>query len=101
MRLCFCLLLLLLGCAPGHGLPPIPPGSREYRLGPGDTVRLIVFGEDQLTGEYRVGDFGSIAVPLIGGRARGRADASRVGASSGGGTDARTSCCAIRRWWRR
>jgi polysaccharide export outer membrane protein len=66
VRLSLCLLLLLLGCVPGHGLPPIPPGSSEYRLGAGDTVRLIVFGEDQLTGEYRVGDSGSIAVPLLG-----------------------------------
>jgi len=62
-----CLALLLLGCAPGRGLPPIPPGSGEYRLGPGDAVRLITFGEDQLTGEFRVNDAGTIAVPLLGG----------------------------------
>jgi polysaccharide biosynthesis/export protein len=66
VRLFLCLLLLLFGCAPGRDLPPIPPGSSEYRLGAGDTVRLTVFGEDQLTAEYRVGDSGSIAVPLLG-----------------------------------
>jgi polysaccharide export outer membrane protein len=55
------------GCAPGRDLPPLPPGSGEYRLGPGDTVRLIVFGEDPLTGEFRVNDAGNIAVPLLGG----------------------------------
>ena len=62
-----CLVLTLLGCAPGRGLPPIPAGSGEYRLGPGDAVRLITFGEDQLTGEFRVNDAGTIAVPLLGG----------------------------------
>lgn len=67
MRLSLCLLLLLLGCSPGRGLPPIPLGSSEYRLGAGDTVRLIIFGEDQLTGEYRVSASGNIAVPLLGG----------------------------------
>lgn len=68
MRLSLCLLLLLLlGCAPGQGLPPIPSGPGDYRLGAGDTVRLIVFGEDQLSGEYRVSDAGNIAVPLLGG----------------------------------
>jgi polysaccharide export outer membrane protein len=63
-----CLALLpLLGCAPGRNLPPIPSGSGQYRLGPGDAVRLITFGEDGLTGEFRVSDAGTIAVPLLGG----------------------------------
>ncbi|HEY1411789.1 MAG TPA: polysaccharide biosynthesis/export family protein, partial [Rhodopila sp.] len=56
------------GCAPGRGLPDLPsaaPGT--YRLGPGDVVRLITFGEDSLTGEFRVSDSGMIALPLIGG----------------------------------
>jgi polysaccharide export outer membrane protein len=70
---CQCLaLLLVLGCTPGADLPPVPAGSGEYRLGPGDAVRLITFGEDGLTGEFRVSDAGTIAVPLLGGvRAEG------------------------------
>ncbi len=62
------LLLLPLGaCAPGRGLPPLPPAdTAQYRLGPGDTVRIITFGEDALTGEFRVGDSGMIALPLVG-----------------------------------
>jgi polysaccharide export outer membrane protein len=64
---CLTLVLLLCGCAPGRNLPPIPTGSGAYRLGPGDAVRLIVFGEDALTGEFRVSDAGTIAVPLLGG----------------------------------
>lgn len=58
---------LLSGCNPGRDLPPLQlyqPSS--YRLGGGDQVRIIVFGEDQLTGEYRVDDQGRIAIPLLG-----------------------------------
>ncbi len=67
MRLPLLLLLLAAGCAPGHGLPDLPDASSSnYRLGPGDAVRLITFGEDALTGEFHVNDSGAIAVPLIG-----------------------------------
>ena len=65
--LCFLLGLCAAACAPGHGLPELPtaaPGA--YRLGPGDVVRLITFGEESLTGEFRVSDSGTIALPLIG-----------------------------------
>jgi len=59
--------LLLAACAPGHGLPDLPPtASAAYRLGPGDVVRLITFGEENLTGEFRVSDSGTIALPLVG-----------------------------------
>jgi polysaccharide biosynthesis/export protein len=58
---------LLAGCSPGHGLPDLAPLSgHEYRLGPGDTLRIITYGEDPLTGEFRVSDQGAIAVPLAG-----------------------------------
>jgi polysaccharide export outer membrane protein len=67
-RACLLVLLLaLISCAPGADLPPIAPGSAtDYRLGPGDVVRLITFGEDQLTGEFRVADSGTVALPLVG-----------------------------------
>jgi polysaccharide biosynthesis/export protein len=65
--LCFLLSLCAAACAPGHGLPELPPTAPgAYRLGPGDVVRLITFGEDSLTGEFRVSDSGTIALPLIG-----------------------------------
>jgi polysaccharide export outer membrane protein len=71
--LCVLFCLFAVGCAPGRGLPELPsaaPGA--YRLGPGDVVRLITFGEDSLTGEFRVSDSGMIALPLVGGvRAEG------------------------------
>jgi polysaccharide export outer membrane protein len=61
------LAVLLWGCAPGRNLPPLPPAdTSQYRLGAGDVVRIITFGEDSLTGEFRVGDSGSLALPLIG-----------------------------------
>ena len=40
--------------------------DRVYSLGPGDQVRIITFGEENLTGEFRVNDSGNIALPLIG-----------------------------------
>lgn len=38
----------------------------EYRLGPGDQLRITVFGENELTGQYLVGSQGRIAYPLVG-----------------------------------
>jgi len=65
-----CFLLLLIACAcggPGSGLPPLPAvTSNAYSLGPGDQVRIITFGEEPLTGEFRVNDSGNIALPLVG-----------------------------------
>jgi polysaccharide biosynthesis/export protein len=58
----------LAGCAaPGSDLPRLPPvQTGQYVLGPGDRVRIITFGAEQLTGEFRVGDSGDIAFPLLG-----------------------------------
>ena len=67
LLLSFLLCLCAAGCAPGRGLPDLPASSPSaYRLGPGDVVRLMTFGEESLTGEFRVSDSGTIAVPLIG-----------------------------------
>lgn len=47
---------------------PIPGGGQVpgYRLGPGDQVRITVFGQQDLTGEYSVDGSGMLAFPLIG-----------------------------------
>ena len=59
------MLTLLLGCQ--AKLPPLPPvETTDYLLGPGDRIRIITFGGQELTGEFRVNDSGDIAVPLIG-----------------------------------
>jgi len=59
--------LLLSACAPGRDLPPLPEATPgPYHLGTGDVVRIITFGEEQLTGSFRVSDNGEIALPLLG-----------------------------------
>jgi polysaccharide export outer membrane protein len=69
-RMCLACLVIQAASAcagPGADLPPLPPiGSTDYSLGPGDQVRIITFGEENLTGEFRVNDGGNIALPLIG-----------------------------------
>jgi len=37
-----------------------------YKLGTGDRVRVIVFNEEDLSGEFEVDSTGSLALPLIG-----------------------------------
>ncbi|WP_235907527.1 polysaccharide biosynthesis/export family protein [Siccirubricoccus phaeus] len=73
----FCLLGLatLAACAtPGSDLPPLPETAvSAYRLGPEDQLRITVFNDPQLNGEFRVSAGGNIAVPLVGSvRAAGR-----------------------------
>jgi polysaccharide export outer membrane protein len=60
-------LLLLAGCSRIKDLPPLPEGGdAAYRLGVGDQVRLLTFGEDSLSEIFRVNDAGAIALPLLG-----------------------------------
>ncbi len=58
----------LIGCGgPGSGLPRVADvDTNVYTLGPGDQIRIITFGEQQLTGEFRVDAAGEIALPLVG-----------------------------------
>jgi len=37
-----------------------------YQLGPGDQLRVIVFGEEDLSGEFQVDDTGAVSIPLVG-----------------------------------
>ena len=37
-----------------------------YKLGPGDKLRLITFGEERLSGEFTVNELGGVSLPLIG-----------------------------------
>lgn len=56
------------GCADGRPLPTlaISGGETAYALGTGDKLRITVYGEEKLTGEYLIDGSGAIAFPLIG-----------------------------------
>jgi len=45
---------------------PASPVVNEYRLGPRDKVKVTVFGETDLSGEFVVSGTGQLAFPLIG-----------------------------------
>jgi len=83
--LTFCLTVLLAAgippvgqsafAAPGDGLRKDVPetvvvngtaGNSDYRLGAGDRVRVTVYGEEDLSGEFQVDSAGYIRLPLIG-----------------------------------
>jgi protein involved in polysaccharide export with SLBB domain len=52
---------------PAASAPANPGDDLGYRLGAGDKVRVIVYGESDLTGEFDVpGGAGVIAFPLVG-----------------------------------
>ena len=48
------------GIAIGSGI------ARDLGVGPGDKIKVIVFNEETLSGEFSVGTDGSISLPLIG-----------------------------------
>jgi polysaccharide export outer membrane protein len=47
-------------------VPTSQPGKYEYLLGPGDKLRIIVFGEVAMSTDYVVAGNGTISFPLIG-----------------------------------
>lgn len=55
------------GCATApKQVAPSVAQTREYRLGAGDAVRLIFYGEDKLNAEYQIASDGRLALPLVG-----------------------------------
>lgn len=64
-------LSLIAACqsAPGATRASDASANREapvYRLGSGDELRITVFGQPDLTGQFEIDGSGSIAMPLIG-----------------------------------
>src|SRR6195256_4038294 len=51
--------------AQGQPLPPAATAS-SYMLGPNDRIRLKVYGEADITGEYEVDSNGQVSIPLAG-----------------------------------
>jgi len=52
--------------AVGVAASPQTSNANIYRLGPGDQLHVIVYGETDLTGDFTVSPVGTIAFPLIG-----------------------------------
>jgi polysaccharide biosynthesis/export protein len=71
-------LLWLAACmAPPELAPATPIPAGQIPLDSGDQLRIVVLGQDDLTGTYTVDEGGSISMPLIGRvTARGRTTAS-------------------------
>ncbi|HEY1837772.1 MAG TPA: polysaccharide biosynthesis/export family protein [Rhizomicrobium sp.] len=66
-----CLAAPLLGAAQAQDTPALrasymPEQDHPYHLGTGDKVRVIVYGEDDLSGEFQVDENGDISLPMIG-----------------------------------
>lgn len=49
-----------------NGSPPVWATSDVYLLGPGDRIRISVFGRPDLSGAYTVSPSGTISMPLLG-----------------------------------
>jgi polysaccharide export outer membrane protein len=72
--LLLCILLCLAACAgrtPVQELPPGDPlsdalGRPEYRIGPGDLLKVQVFQVEDLDRDIRVDNAGRVSLPLIG-----------------------------------
>lgn len=64
------LAVLVQGCATSGALPlsaaEAGMGMDAYRLGAGDKVRVTVYNEPNLSGEYALSSAGRIAFPLVG-----------------------------------
>lgn len=57
------------GLSPPFGTTAIPDGFENpagYRVGSGDTLNIRVYGQEELTGDYRVDGAGNISMPLVG-----------------------------------
>lgn len=63
--------LQLGGCITDYGpvdtdSVPVPPNAVASKLQTGDELKVIVFGEDQLSGIYEISPAGTVIMPLIG-----------------------------------
>ncbi|ACI50524.1 polysaccharide export protein [Gluconacetobacter diazotrophicus PA1 5] len=58
---------VLSGCAAGSSLDPVAAyDPNQYRLGVDDQIRVLTYGQDQLTSDFRVDSNGKVAFPLAG-----------------------------------
>lgn len=59
-------LLAGLAVAAGNGVYAQSAGLEDYRLGPGDRLKVTIFGHPQESGEFEVDGSGNLAYPLLG-----------------------------------
>jgi polysaccharide export outer membrane protein len=68
LQLCLLLVLLPLAACSLNGKTTTyslePRGV--YTLGGGDTIRVMVYGDETVTGTYKVDDAGTLSMPLVG-----------------------------------
>ncbi len=58
--------LLLTACAQAKSTPmKSAMGEQGYVLGSGDALRIIVYGQDELSGQFTIDPSGTISMPLI------------------------------------
>ncbi|PZP55835.1 MAG: hypothetical protein DI586_05585 [Micavibrio aeruginosavorus] len=58
--------LALSGCAAQPApAKSVPAGEEAYILGSGDSLRIIVYGQEELSGEFKIDPSGQISIPLI------------------------------------
>jgi polysaccharide biosynthesis/export protein len=59
--------VVLSGCAMSDRPPVVAYDKvREYRLGPGDQIRVAVFDQPTLSAVYSIDASGSVSIPLVG-----------------------------------
>lgn len=65
---CIALAFGVSGAAFAASYAPVPGGysAADYRLGTGDKVRITVFGETDLSGEFQVDATGFVRLPMVG-----------------------------------
>jgi polysaccharide export outer membrane protein len=59
-----CLCLVLSGCQ--ASAPETPPAARAELLAPGDTLRITVAGEEELSGGFVVNSDGNVRMAMLG-----------------------------------
>ncbi len=57
---------MITGCNESPTVATAPPVQAEYVLSAGDTVHLVVYGDETITGDYMLDKRGIVTIPLIG-----------------------------------
>lgn len=64
----FSLVLLILASLPAPAAPQVVPASSELVLMPGDVLQVVIWREEDLSGEFQVDRDGVVVLPLLGER---------------------------------